>query len=302
MLDLNSTLVAIRERSIGDLLDLGLRVWKAMFWPLLVAGLIGILPCMGFNWWWLSKLPHEDFGDDRYYMIGLLLLSWWELPLATAPITVLLGQGMFQRKLDYRRAARELVQCAPQLIWYQSLRTLLMPHGLLFAYPRAMRDFSTLLVILAICWIYAVLRWSYLVEVILLEQNPWAARHGQLSTGQRSRALHAGDGGMIFGRALTLGLWEFKLMAITAISGWYVCGWLRNELFVDAWLYQLFLPAAFWFVSIYLTVVRFLCYLDLRIRREGWEVDLVLRAEAEHLLRPQMSAGGRTPDPTPVGV
>jgi len=302
MLDLNSTLVSIRERSIGELLDLSLRVWRSMFWPLLVAGLIGMLPCLLFNWWWLSGLPHEDFDDNQHYMFGLLLLSWWELPLATAPITSLLGQGMFQRKLDYRRAVRDIVQCAPQLIWYQCLRTLLMPHGLMWPYPRAMREFSVLLVILSICWIYAVLRWSYVVEVILLEQNPWAARHGQLSTGQRSRALHSGDGGMIFGRALVLGLWEFKLMAITAISGWYLCGWLRNELFVDAWLYQLFLPAGFWFVSIYLAVVRFLCYLDLRIRREGWEVDLVLRAEAEHLVRPHMNTGGKIPNQTPVGV
>lgn len=302
MLDLNSTLVAIRERSIGDLLDLGLRVWRAMFWPLLVAGLIGMLPCMAFNWWWLSKLPLEDFADNQYYIFGLLLLSWWQLPLATAPITVLLGQGMFQRKLDYRRAARELVQCAPQLLWYQCLRTLLMPHGLFIAYPRAYSDFSGLLVILFLLWIYAVLRWSYLVEVILLEQNPWAAQFGQLSTGQRSRALHSGDGGMIFGRALSLGVWEFLLLTVVAMGSWFLFGRLRGELFVDAWLYQLYLPAAFWFVSIYLTVVRFLCYLDLRIRREGWEVDLVLRAEAEHLLRPQVGIGARPPEQSPVEV
>ncbi len=111
MLDLNSTLVSIRERSIGELLDLSLRVWRSMFWPLLVAGLIGMLPCLLFNWWWLSGMPHEDFDDNRHYMIGLLLLSWWELPLATAPITALLGQGMFQRKLDYRRAVRDIVHC-----------------------------------------------------------------------------------------------------------------------------------------------------------------------------------------------
>jgi hypothetical protein len=29
----------------------------------------------------------------------------------------------------------------------------------------------------------------------------------------------------------------------------------------------------------YLTVVRFLAYLDLRIRREGWEAELMMRAE-----------------------
>lgn len=302
MLDLNRTLVAIRERSIGDLLDLGLRVWRSMFWPLLAAGLIGMLPCLAFNWWWLSKLPLEEFADKQFYVLGAILLSWWELPLATAPITVLLGQGMFQRQLDYRRAARELIQYMPQLLWYQFLRTLLMPHGLLIAYPRLWREWSAFLVILLIFWLYSVLRWSYLVEVILLEQNPWAARHGQLSTGQRSRALHAGDGGMIFGRSLALTFWECALMVIVAMSVWFAWGWLQSELNVDNWLYVGFLPVAFWFVTIYLTVVRFLCYLDLRIRREGWEVDLVLRAEADHLLRPQVSAGGRTAEQTTAGA
>ncbi len=91
-----------------------------------------------------------------------------------------------------------------------------------------------------------MLRWSYVIEVILLEQNPGAARPWPAFYGPAQRALHSGDGGMIFGRALVLGLWEFKLMAHPRrLGGWYLCGWLRNELFVDAWLYQLFLPAGF---------------------------------------------------------
>ena len=43
--------------------------------------------------------------------------------------------------------------------------------------------------------------------------------------------------------------------------------------------FTVFLPLAAWLVVGYFAVVRFLCYLDLRIRREGWEVELLLRAE-----------------------
>jgi len=107
---------------------------------------------------------------------------------------------------------------------------------------------------------------------------------------------------MIFGRSSALSFWELQLTVIAAMSTWFLWGWLQGELNVDNWLYVVFLPVGFWFATIYLTVVRFLCYLDLRIRREGWEVDLVLRAEADHLLRPQVSAGGRTAEQTPVGV
>jgi hypothetical protein len=44
-------------------------------------------------------------------------------------------------------------------------------------------------------------------------------------------------------------------------------------------------PLAMWIVAGYFCVVRFLSYLDLRIRREGWEVELRMRAEAARLTR-----------------
>jgi hypothetical protein len=46
---------------------------------------------------------------------------------------------------------------------------------------------------------------------------------------------------------------------------------------------QVILPAAMWLVVGFTTVVRFLSYLDLRIRHEGWEVELLMRAEAMRL-------------------
>ena len=50
-------------------------------------------------------------------------------------------------------------------------------------------------------------------------------------------------------------------------------------------MYSIYLPLATWLVLGYLAVVRFLSYLDLRIRGEGWEVELQMRAEASRLAR-----------------
>ena len=44
-------------------------------------------------------------------------------------------------------------------------------------------------------------------------------------------------------------------------------------------------PLALWLVLGFFAVVRFLGYLDLRIRREGWEVELMMRAEGARLER-----------------
>jgi hypothetical protein len=39
-------------------------------------------------------------------------------------------------------------------------------------------------------------------------------------------------------------------------------------------------PLALWVVVGWFSIMRFLSYLDLRIRHEGWEVELLMRAEA----------------------
>ncbi len=46
---------------------------------------------------------------------------------------------------------------------------------------------------------------------------------------------------------------------------------------------EVYVPVALWLIVIFSTVVRFLLYLDLRIRREGWEIELKVRAAANEL-------------------
>lgn len=52
------------------------------------------------------------------------------------------------------------------------------------------------------------------------------------------------------------------------------------------------LPIVFWTLGAFATVFRFLCYLDTRIALEGWEVELLMRAEANRIRQNQ--AGGMT--------
>jgi len=50
-------------------------------------------------------------------------------------------------------------------------------------------------------------------------------------------------------------------------------------------MFTFYFQLSIWIVVCYFTVVRFLNYLDLRIRREGWEVELWMRAERARLVR-----------------
>jgi hypothetical protein len=89
------------------------------------------------------------------------------------------------------------------------------------------------------------------------------------------------------------------LVAAMAISGGVIIGVvgaaeIANLLFWEAldseewssWLHprETFLTVILpWPIIIYLTVVRFLAYIDLRTRREGWEIELDLRRAARRL-------------------
>jgi hypothetical protein len=62
------------------------------------------------------------------------------------------------------------------------------------------------------------------------------------------------------------------------LSGVFLHDWRPGPLMISY-----FFPISMWIVAGYLTVVRFLSYLDLRIRHEGWEVELRMRAESTRL-------------------
>ena len=266
----DSTGIAIRERSLLDLLDFALRVIRAYGWPLLATSAAGMLPFALLNAWLLSDFAaRTDYlteapGEYVWWMIWLVM---WEMPLATAPATLFLGQAMFRQKPEAVRIVRDLIGSLPQLLVFQGLlRGLMMP--------------------MVITWIIPHACWPYLNEIILLERNRLLRRKSQgMSTFRRSTALHSGTAGDQFGRfvvclgvgaALVGGIW---------LTLWFIRIVAVNERSFTRPIYTVLLPIAIWTVVGYFNVVRFLSYLDLRIRREGWEIELRMRAEGERLTR-----------------
>ena len=266
--------IVIRERGYLELLDLGLRVLRNQAGPLFVALLAGVGPLVVLNAWLLNRAAAvpADGGPPWMFLIMMLLAVLWEVPLATAPATICLGRALFNQPLEARQIAREFAQSLPQLLFYQVLlRGLLLATVLGAFLPFAANP--------------------YLNEVILLERNPWrAAGKESISTGRRSSMLHRGQGGdfpvrwiinMMIGLILVAAFWGSLATAASC---------LLNEQNWSGPFYTCLYPAALWIVVAYFTVVRFLGYLDLRIRREGWEVELLMRAERDRWTRtPQAS-------------
>ncbi|MEX0585466.1 MAG: hypothetical protein WD176_02395, partial [Pirellulales bacterium] len=120
----------------------------------------------------------------------------------------------------------------------------------------------------------------FLNEVVLLERNPLRAARGGMTTALRSANLHEGATGELFAHWLS----SFAIAVLGTLSLWLALWYLRLQLFdageFDRAMFEIYLPAAMWLVAGYFVVMRYLSYLDLRIRREGWELELRMRSEA----------------------
>jgi hypothetical protein len=123
--------------------------------------------------------------------------------------------------------------------------------------------------------------WPYLNEVILLERNRLWGGDGA-TTLRRNAWLHRGNRGDYLLRALGAivvgGLLAFALAGILHVILRVIFG-IDPEL--ELW--HALLQASLWVVIAFLTIARFLQYLDQRIRNEGWEVELQLRTERDRL-------------------
>ena len=140
------------------------------------------------------------------------------------------------------------------------------------------------LIVPLVTWIVPFVMWPYLNEVILLERNPLVGQPGRISTLKRNSLLHRGGSGDY----LVRGMGAFVLSALLILAIYLTVDLLVQNLFgfepgMTGWLVEL--QIAYWLVAVYFTAVRFLSYLDGRIRNEGWEVELLLRGQRARLTR-----------------
>ncbi len=284
-MQLDNTRIVIRERDFLDILDLSLRLLRYYFFPWLSLSLFAALPFALFNAWLLGPLgPFEtlspkhggfDSGDPAMYAYRLIVLTVWEMPLVAAPLTRYFGHALFFDRPSAGRIAHELRQSLPQLFVYQVIL-----RGIC-TLP-AVIDWRAFLLIFL--WLVPLARSPYLNEIILLERNPFSAKPGRITTGRRSRALHGGSRSALFSRFLVSMVFGAAMACGLTLSLWYIRGLLTHHWERTGVVYTIAVPTALWTVAAYFAVVRYLSYLDLRIRREGWEVELRVRAEAERLV------------------
>lgn len=243
------TLIQIRERGFLDLLDLALVVVRARPVTLGLAAAIGILPFAVLNAWLMTA---PDIPGAL--VIALIML---EAPWATAPLTIVLGGLMFGARPSVRSVLATLARSFFSMFLFQGIvRFFLMASGIFYLLVPARMVFAN--------------------EVILLERDRWRVirRCGQLTDHREGTFLGRWVVELIFGGLFLVVFW----IGATAVAYSLVSTELTWDTPDEQSFFDFRAQFAIWLSVAFFTVARFLMYIDQRIRLEGWEVELRLRA------------------------
>ncbi len=294
-MQLDKTHVVIRVRSLSEIGDLAMVMIRQYPSALLVGFLAGALPWIILNAAALSWIPIEEnqygISDDEArselfrYGAWMLLLIALQTPIAGVFTTIYLGQAVFEKRPTWSAVFREGRRQFWRWFWVLGVKRLAIPALLLVAVRygaqfNAVFDVMLPIVILVGMTIVRASR-PFAPEILLLEQCPLRTKApGVINAARRSKSLHSPMSSELSGRFLSVSF----IACVLFLSVLWTMIWVRG-IVSGKWDWGLFvllvlIPAAAWVIAGLSILIRLLNYLDTRIRLEGWEVELAIRAEA----------------------
>lgn len=285
----DKTFIAIRDRGVLEIFDLSLHVIVDHFRPLFWLLVIGATPWALLDYWligWLTDsmtYPAVNF----YWVMFLLIVS--QAQVGTALMTHYLGQAMFVGRPGIRATVRGVFSTSMYFWWVHGVLRMVFPVVVL-CLALSTNDIGVfVLTNLALAGSVAIALGvrafrPFVSEILLLERTPISKKgENQVYFARRSRSLHD-SGSDLFGRFATSCMFAV-LLGFSSFSAFVV---LDSVLLIQADSGYSYLPffwvASLWIVAGFLAVTRFLSYIDIRIRQEGWAVELRMRAEGQRLV------------------
>lgn len=305
-MQLDNTRIAIRERDLLETLDLALHVTRQFAGPWLLCSLLAIVPLALINYALIGWMLPEDLDDQTIpwrFCWNMILLIYLEAPLASTFVVAYLGPAVFLEKKSLKQVLADVFRYSPQIFLTQLLLRGVLPAWiLLLVTDRYSAGNPVEAFFLPVLALYATGMRAfrpYINEIVLLERNPLRSSNpATITINKRSSHLHGPYSGDLLvrwfgcaGIALLLGLLAW--MTAVVAQGVLISDWPLNISMgpppeitsnLDWFKLQVAYPLCLWVVVAFMSVVRFLSYLDLRIRHEGWEVELLMRAEAMRLV------------------
>ncbi|MEM7313386.1 MAG: hypothetical protein AAF497_09565, partial [Planctomycetota bacterium] len=248
------------------------------------------IPLMLINWWLINWIPgsSDESESNIRYMWTMIALVTIQAPLVSILITPMLGNAMFLEEVSAAKIWKTVRES-----WFGLFLIQLLLRGIIFSWilmalvPEGSAEFTGWEVWLILLVLYSVVMRAtrpFINEIILLERNPLRSKDkSEMTVGKRSSALHTPNSADLMSRFISCAGVAFFLSVSIIGTLWFMWGMLLFDWEWGTFMLQIVFPASLWLVAGYFAVVRFMCYLDLRIRREGWEVELIMRAAASRL-------------------
>lgn len=317
-MQLDRTHVVIRLRTLSEIGDLALVMIRRYPSALFIGFAIGAAIFAVANALLIGWIPIQEAGyglDDEEalieiwrYLAWMVLLVFMQAPIAGVFTTIYLGQAVFEQQPTwasvYALAKKQFWRCLRVL----GLQRLAIPTMILMAFRwgQPASPIWDLLVPIVLLVVIALIRSNrpFMPEILLLEQCPLKAESANVITvGKRSKSLHGPMASELGGRFMGISMVLCLLMISVLSTFLWWRGIVTNQwLFMDLFVLLVLYPLAIWIVAGISVLVRLLNYLDTRIRLEGWEVELAVRAEALRQFGEESLATGQTKAAVPGEV
>ncbi|QEG21212.1 hypothetical protein [Mariniblastus fucicola] len=294
-MQLDRTFIGIRQRSALEVWDLTLLVIRRYFRPLCWLFLIGAIPWMILNHLMTMWMVSDDYFSDHvqwfYWINACLVVS--QAQAGTFWIAHYLGQAMFNPNPQAMETVSAVRKSKHRFFfgWLHLVNRMVLPAlGLVailwFSEEDEVNALLAAFVLPMLVFIGLVVRarTPYLSEILLLEEAPRKSDSTRVqSYSSRSKNLLGAPGADFFvkfslaaivGVGLSLAIYESFCLLDSVLGLQSIASSNLNYIY---WQFSLWIAAAI------VAVNRFLSYIDLRIRTEGWAVRLRLMAEEKRM-------------------
>ncbi len=255
----------------------------AAAWAVLNAALLAWIPLREAAY---GLDDEEAVAEITRYVFWMAVLVLLQTPAAGVLTTLYLGQAVFEHRPTWKSVFREAKRQFGRWFWVLGIRRLAVPAMILLAFRwgQPVSGFWDAFIPICLLLVVAVMRSSrpFMPEILLLEQCPLSSKSDKaITVARRSKSLHAPMASDLGGRFLAVSFVLLVLLISVLYTLMFVRGVaLGNWRFMDLVTLLVFVPMALWIVGGISVLVRLLNYLDTRIRLEGWEVELAVRAES----------------------
>jgi len=298
---LDRTHIAIRARTLSEIGDLAMILIRNYPAASIFGFVAGMLPWMVMNWALIGWIPWSQFELAIYdeemdvelwrYLLLMVTLVTLQAPIAGVLTTTLIGRSVFEQGITWQSALSDVRQMFWRWFWVLGVVRGPIPLMILILSNWGQEVAPWREVILPIVFLFLV-GWQrgrrpFIPEILLLERCPLRSKDlAVIKASRRAAALHGPLTGELIGRFATVSLMLAVLFLAILQAMFSARGYLLGHWDWGLVVYLIFIPTALWVTAGLSVLIRFLSYLDTRIRLEGWEVDLAVRAETQRQFQP----------------